>query len=582
MTVLSKFCIIDIEDKHIISKGGFFINFKPVPIGVENFKRIIDGEYYYVDKTLMIKDILDNKSMVNLYTRPRRFGKTLNMSMIQYYFEKTDKDNSYLFENLNISKAGEKYNKHMGQYPVISISLKSMKQPNYEYAFEEFKNLITKEVDRHHNIIDSDKLSPMLYEKINRFYYGKAKDKEYISAIRLISDCLYSVYEKNVIILIDEYDVPLECAYFNGFYDEMVNLIRSAFESALKTNDSLEFGILTGCLRVSRESIFTGLNNPKINSITTLDYSEYFGFTEPEVRKIVEDYNISERFDDIKDWYDGYLFGKTEIYNPWSILNFISDSRKDSNILLKAYCSNTSSNDIIRELIFNGELETKSLIQDLMNGKSIEKPMYEEITYRSINVNDEYIWSFLLFTGYLKQIDSFLKDNIIYSKMVVPNQEVKSIYQNTISQWFKEKIRNTGTSELFNAVIAGNAEMFAKEVNKWLRKCISYQDNYESFYHGFLAGLLLGSEEYTIKSNRENGNGRTDIVICEYQGRTVAVIIEIKIADKYIDLEKKCDEALNQIESRNYESELIELGYQNIIKYGIAFCSEKVCRVKKK
>ena len=558
------------------------MNFKPIPIGIENFKEIIDKECYYVDKTLMIKDILDNCSKVNLYTRPRRFGKTLNMSMIQYYFEKTDKDNSYLFDNLNISKAGEKYNKHMGQYPVISISLKSMKQSTYEKSLKLFKKIISDEFLRHNYILDSESVSAVNKKEFMSICNKTADEDLYLYSIRLLSDCLREFYEKNVIILIDEYDVPLECAYFNGFYDEMVNLIRSAFESALKTNNSLEFGILTGCLRVSRESIFTGLNNLKINSITTIDYSEYFGFTEPEVKKIVEDYNISERFDDIKDWYDGYLFGKTEIYNPWSILNFISDSRRDNNALLKPYWSNTSSNDIIRELIFNGEQETKSIIQDLMNGKSIEKPIYEEITYRNIDINTDYIWSFLLFTGYLKQIDSHLEGNIVYSKMVIPNCEIKSIYQTTISQWFKEKIRNTGTNELFDAVITGNTEIFVKEVNKWLRKCISYQDNYESFYHGFLAGLLLGSEEYTIKSNRENGNGRTDIVICEYQERTVAVIIEIKIADKYIDLEKKCDEALNQIESRNYETELIETGYQNIIKYGIAFCSEKVCKVKKK
>lgn len=558
------------------------MDFKPIPIGIENFKELIDKECYYVDKTLMIKDILDNCSKVNLYTRPRRFGKTLNMSMIQYYFENTDKDNSYLFENLNISKAGEKYQKHMGQYPVISISLKSMKQGSYEESFYQYISIISEEFDRHSYLLESELISDEDKEDFIKIKKRTADEKIYNTSIKFLSRCLNKYYNKNVIILIDEYDVPLECAYFNGFYDEMVNLIRSAFESALKTNNSLEFGILTGCLRVSRESIFTGLNNPKINSITTIDYSEYFGFTEPEVRKIVEDYNISERFDDIKDWYDGYLFGKTEIYNPWSILNFISDSRKDNNALLKAYWSNTSSNDIIRELIFNGELETKSLIQDLMNGKSIEKPIHEEITYRNIDINTDYIWSFLLFTGYLKQIDSYLEGDTIYSKMVIPNREVRSIYRNTISQWFKEKVQNTGTSDLFNAVITGNAEMFAKEVNKWLRKCISYQDNYESFYHGFLAGLLLGSEEYTVKSNRENGNGRTDIVICEYQERTVAVIIEIKIADKYIDLEKKCDEALNQIESRNYESELTEVGYQNVIKYGIAFCSEKVCKVKKK
>ncbi|MBP1564879.1 MAG: AAA family ATPase [Oscillospiraceae bacterium] len=558
------------------------MNFKPIPIGRENFKEIIENNCLYIDKTLMLKEIIDNTSKVILCTRPRRFGKTLNMSMIQYYFEKTDQDNSYLFNALKISQAGDKYKAHMGQYPVISLSLKSMKQATYESSFALFKKIISDEFDRHRQVLKSQNISESDKKKYESICDDTADMDLYLYSVKFLSDCLCKAYEKNVIILIDEYDVPLENAYFRGYYNEMTDLIRSVFESALKTNNSLELGILTGCLRVSKESIFTGLNNLEICSVINNSFSSYFGFTEPEVDEIMKHYKITEKSSEIKAWYNGYQFGETDIYNPWSVLKYVKAVISKDKATLLPYWSNTSSNDIIRELIFTGGEETKAILQELMNGKSVTKPVYEDITYRNVDINSDYIWSFLLFTGYLKQIDMYIDEDIQYCEMVIPNREVRSIYKNTIMQWFKEKIRNTGTSELFNAVVSGDTDTFIKEVNKWLRKCISYQDNYESFYHGFLAGLLLGTDEYTVKSNRENGKGRTDIVICEYQGRSVAVIIEIKIAGKYKELDKKCDEALWQIEERNYEAELIDDGYENIIKYGVAFCSEKVCKIKKK
>ena len=558
------------------------MNFKPIPIGRENFKEIIENNCLYIDKTLMIKEIIDSTSKVILCTRPRRFGKTLNMSMIQYYFEKTDRDNSYLFSDLKISQAGDKYKAHMGQYPVISLSLKSMKQATYESSFALFKKIISDEFDRHRQVLKSQNLSESDKKKYESICDDTADKDLYLYSVKFLSDCLYKAYEKNVIILIDEYDVPLENAYFRGYYNEMTDLIRSVFESALKTNNSLEFGILTGCLRVSKESIFTGLNNLKINSIITTDYSEYFGFTEPEVKTMLESYNISERFDDVKGWYNGYIFGKTPIYNPWSILNFISDLRSDINAITKPYWSNTSSNDIIRELIFTGGEETRATLQELMNGKSVTKPIYEDITYRNVDINSDYIWSFLLFTGYLKQIDMYLKEDTPYCEMVIPNREVKSIYKNTIMHWFDERIKAVGTTELFDAVITGNSEKFEDIVNDWLLDTISYHDSYENFYHGFLTGLITGRRGYSVKSNRESGKGRSDITICEFQKRKIAVIIEIKIAEKYSDLDKKCEEALKQIEDKQYEAELREQSYNNIIKYGIAFCSEKVCKVKKK
>ena len=370
--------------------------FKPIPIGVEDFKEIIDKGSYYIDKTGMIQELLDSNAKVNLFTRPRRFGKTLNISMLQRFFEKTDEDHAYLFDGLNISQAGEKYMQHQGQYPVIPLSLKSMKQPNFDLSFYTFRYMITSELGRHIEVLQSDQLLPESRKNFESILNGTADDAVYVQAIRILSDCLYEVYQKKVIILIDEYDVPLETSHFRGFYDEMVDLIRSVFESALKTNPYLEFGVLTGCLRISKESIFTGLNNLKVNTINTLDFRDCFGFTEDEVKEMAEYYGISDRFPEMKEWYDGYLFGQKEIYNPWSIINFVSDAKSDHDSLLQPYWSNTSSNDIIHELVVNGNEETHNQIEALMNGESLTKPIYEDITYRNININTDYIWSFLL------------------------------------------------------------------------------------------------------------------------------------------------------------------------------------------
>ena len=361
----------------------------------------------------------------------------------------------------------------------------------------------------------------------------------------------------------------------------MVDLIRSVLESALKTNNSLEFGLLTGCLRVSKESIFTGLNNLESYSVINNSYSSYFGFTEQDIKEITSFYNINDCAKEIKEWYDGYLFGNTEIYNPWSVLKYIKAVLNNENTPLLPYWSNTSSNDIIRDLIFNGDECTKSVLQELMNGKSIKKPIYEDITYRNVDVNTDYIWSFLLFTGYLKQINSYLNDDTIYSEMIIPNREVKSIYKNTIIQWFDEKVKTHGTTELFDAIISENCEKVEEIINDWLLNTISYNDSYENYYHGFLTGLIVGKRGYSVKSNRESGKGRSDIIICEFQKRKLAVIIEIKVAEKYSELENKCDEALKQIEDKKYEAELIEQNYQKIIKYGIAF-AESTCKIKKR
>lgn len=552
---------------------------KAIPIGIEDFKEMIDRNCYLVDKTLLIKDILDAGAKVTLFTRPRRFGKTLNMSMLKRYFEKTDEDNSYLFNGLKISEAGEKYRQYMGQYPVISISLKSMKQPTWEEAFWQFKNIVADELWRHKGLLDSDVLLPININKLRMICEGTADDPMYSTSLRLLSDCLNAIYNKNVIVLIDEYDVPLENAYFNGFYDKMINLIHSVFESVLKTNDSLEFGVLTGCLRISKESIFTGLNNLKVNSIRFEEYSNYFGFTEAEVQELSRYYEIEDKFDEIKQWYDGYRFGTTEIYNPWSVLNYVQTAITMPSAPPEPYWSNTSSNSIIHKLITESEITVRDMIEELMNGESVSVPIYEDTIYADIDVNNDSIWSFLLFTGYLKIINSKNIDNMLYADLVIPNIEVRTIYQRTIIQWFKEKVSADPRQELFKALINEETEKIEDILCDWLDETISYHDEKEQFYHGFLTGLLSGFKGYTLKSNRESGNGRPDIMLMERRRRELAVVIEVKDTRNFKDLEKLCDEGLAQIERLNYESELKNEGYKKILKYGIAFC-QKSCMVK--
>ncbi len=552
---------------------------KSLPIGIEDFKEIIDRNCYLVDKTLLIKDLLDSTAKVTLFTRPRRFGKTLNMSMLRRFFEKTDEDNSYLFEGLEISKAGEDYRRYMGQYPVISISLKGMKQPTWEEAFIQFKDIIAHEFERHQEILKSNMISERGRKKFQDILDDAADNSAYSAPLKFLSDCLQAVYNKNVIVLIDEYDVPLENAYFNGFYDRMINLIRSVFESVLKTNDSLEFGVLTGCLRISKESIFTGLNNLKVYSVSDTAFSQYFGFTEDEVKKIAAYYELDYYFADIKKWYDGYIFGSTEIYNPWSVLNYISTTRTDKNNVFRAYWANTSSNSIIHELIVKGDRKIRDDIEKLITGKSIDKPLYEDITYANMNVRSDYIWSFLLHTGYLKLVKMYQQGVQMRFTSVIPNLEIVSVYENTFRQWFDESIRAADKSILLKAVLDGNAELFQLEVNRWLLKSISYHDGYENFYHGFLVGLLEYSDEYLVESNRESGTGRNDIIVKNVLMHDIAVVIEIKTVKDGETLDRQCNAAIQQIEENRYEVNLGYEGFKKIIKFGIAF-KGKQCMVK--
>lgn len=558
---------------------------KPLAIGVEDYRRIVDKPYYYVDKTLFIKDLIDKGGTVSLFTRPRRFGKTLALSMLKTFFEaeidqKGNKiDNSHYFDGMKIMNAGEAYTSHMGKYPVISLSLKSTKQPNYQMAYQCLIDEIISAYEKHLYVLNGDALLPANKEKYQAIMEYRASEADYATSLKFLSNCLKKYHGRNVIILLDEYDVPLENAYFRGFYDQMTDFIRSLFESALKTNDSLEFAVITGCLRISKESIFTGLNNLQIISLLNNDYSEYFGFTQEEISDLLHYYSLEERQEELKKWYDGYQFGNTEVYNPWSVINYANDKIWSSALFPKPYWSNTSSNSIIRELIETADVSAKKEIEELIAGGTIRKQIHEEITYTDIHVSQDNLWNFLFFTGYLKMTNQSMEGNQIYLDLSIPNEEIRYIYQNTIREWFNQKIKSTDLTPMFQSMLRGDSETFEDFLKKHLRESISYYDTKEAYYHGFLTGILSGLQDYEILSNRESGNGRPDILLKPYDELNPVVIIEIKFTDKFSSMEKKCEDALQQIENKAYAAGSLDEGYKTIRKYGICFC-KKSCMVK--
>lgn len=560
-------------------KGLIFL-LKPLPIGVDDFREIMEKDYYYVDKTLMIKELLDAMGKVTLFTRPRRFGKTLNMSMLQYFFDNRTEETAGLFEGLAIMNAGEKYLQHMGKYPVINLSLKSLKQDSFDLAYEQLKRVLKKEYDRHWNCVrNGNRLTDNDLARYEKILNLDGTDADYYIALEFLSECLCKSCNQKVIILIDEYDVPLENAYFNGFYEKMIALIRSLFESALKTNLSLEFAVITGCLRISKESIFTGLNNLKIMSITTLNYADFFGFTQDEVDKMLEYYGLDSNRDTVKKWYDGYLFGEKEVYNPWSLINYADSCRIKKDIFPVPYWSNTSSNSIVRKLVDGADLSVKQEIESLMEGKHIIKPIHEDMTYEDIESTQDNLWNFLYFTGYLKKIRSIQTGEIEYVEMAIPNSEVRYIYRTTVLQWFDKKMDKTDLSDFYTAILNGAVSAVEKILSEQLMETISFYDYKESFYHGFLAGLLKNIGNYIVLSNRESGNGRPDLLLKYPSIKGNAVIFELKIADSYQELTQKCREALHQINQQQYEKQLQEEGYRHIMKYGIAFY-RKECKVE--
>lgn len=556
---------------------------KMLSTGIDDLKKLIDNNCYYVDKSNLICDLIDNFNQATLITRPRRFGKSLNMSMLRYFFEKSKEDNSYLFNGLEVSK-NEKYMQEQGKYPVILLSFSSVKAQTFEENIRQFHISIAKEFKRYkddviNSSLENDEIE--LYKKIGNIYNELTDLTTLTYSLSFLSECLEKVYNQKVIILIDEYDVPLDNAYFNGFYDKMINFIRILFESAIKGNNSLKMAVLTGCLRISKESIFTGMNNLVVYSVIDKPYSQYYGFTEQEIKQMLEYYNLQDNFETIKTWYDGYLYGNQEIYNPWSVINYVKALIHDDTAQPLPYWSNSSSNSIIRKLIVESSVEIKNDIENLVNGEVITKPLYENMTYKEMETDKPTIWSFLLHTGYLKLLKSFRNDGgtQLMGNFSIPNFEILTIFNDEIQHWISDILRKNDNTYILNAMLEKNPKLLEKHINDWLYKTISYHDakERESFYHGLLLGLFSNFENFKVVSNRESGNGRFDIVLKDYQYNN-AIILELKVADTKKDLVTESNKALKQIDDNHYDTELLNDGYTNILKYGIAFF-KKVCMV---
>ena len=562
-----------------------------LPVGIDDFRKLRESHFYYVDKTRLIEQLLLNWSEVTLFTRPRRFGKTLNMSMLKSFFDiGTDKA---LFDGLYISGNKELCDEYMGKYPVIFLSLKGVEGLTYEEAFEAFVRIMGKEVNRVSFLADSDKLTQIEREQYKGLTIMKngrlAFDKEkLISSLQLLSQLLYKHYGKKVVILIDEYDVPLDKAFQNGYYNEMVSLIRGLFGQALKTNEFLQFAVLTGCLRISKESIFTGLNNFKVMSITDSRFDEQFGFTDEEVRKLLSDYGMDSHFDEVKEWYDGYHFGRADVYCPWDVINHADHLRDDGDAKPQTYWINSSGNSLVRRLINRADSSTKDEIERLIAGEAIEKVIRQDLTYDEIENSIDNIWSVLFTTGYLTKIGEVkLPDSESYAyKLVIPNKEVREVFVLQIQEWFKAVVANDNDTMklLSKAILDKDEAILARQLNIVMGRMISILDTKapddmkENFYHGLLLGLLRGSNpDWLIKSNRESGDGFSDILI-KPENPDLGIVIEVKYAKEFKGLDAACDVAMAQIKQKRYDETLRDEGRCDILAYGIAFCRKR-CKV---
>ena len=560
---------------------------KQIAIGVEDFKTIIDKGGYFVDKTLMIQKLIESQAMVTLFTRPRRFGKTLNQFMLRRFFEdeRTETgekiDNTHLFDGLKIMDGGEEILRHQQKYPVIFMSLKSAKQDTYALAYMELKKRISEEYKRHKYVLQGDALTADEKERFAAVSSILDDASLYVDALGFLSMCLFKYHGQNAIILIDEYDVPLENAYVHGFYEQMIGFIRSLFESALKTNPYLEKGVITGCLRISKESIFTGLNNLKTDSVLHTGYANSFGFTEADVTAMLSYYDLSDKLEEVKKWYDGYFYNGIEIYNPWSIINYVYDHSHKITRFPLPYWSNTSSNSIIREMVMDADDDAKRDLETLMDNGMIEKPVHEDITYGDIHKSQDNLWNFLFFTGYLKSVDERIDaEGDLHLQLTIPNMEVKKIYRESITDWFDQRMKTTDRSPLIHSLEVGDCEAAEDFINQQLLDTISYFDYAESYYHGFMAGLLSNVGRYRVYSNRESGNGRPDIVMTELKFMGRAIILELKRSDTFKEMEMKCEEALVQMKEQKYAAPLADEGYQEILQYAICFF-KKGCMVRK-
>lgn len=560
------------------------VNTIKLPVGIDSFEKIRKYDFYYLDKTKLIEQILKNWSEVSLFTRPRRFGKTLNMSMLRSFFEiGTDRS---LFDGLYISQNKELCEEHMGKYPVIFLSLKSVEGLKFADARYRIIELIGREAQRFEFLAESDKLSDnekAQYKALIALDNGKYSmdDDILVSGIQMLSHLLYKHYGKKTVILIDEYDVPLDKAFQNGYYKEMVSLIRGIFGMALKTNDYLQFAVLTGCLRISKESIFTGLNNFEVLSILNAQYDEAFGFTDGEVKQILEDYNLSDHYSDVKEWYDGYHFGNTDIYCPWDVIRYCKSLCADPTALPEDFWSNSSGNAIVRRLIDRADVQTKNEIERLIAGESVEREISQELTYDELDKSIENLWSVLFTTGYLTHQGRTEDDKY---RLVIPNKEIRNLFIKKIREWFSDTSRRDGKTleEFCNAFVNKDTSKIEQLFGDYLWNTISIRDTAaakvrkENFYHGILLGLLGYKASWLIKSNAESGTGYSDILVEVPDNRT-GIVIELKYAEDG-DMDAACSRALEQIEEKEYVDKLRQDGMRNFIKYGIA-CFKKDCKV---
>ena len=558
-----------------------------LPVGIENFEEIRRNQYYYIDKTKLIEQLFDSLGKVSLFTRPRRFGKTLNMSMLKSFFEiGTDPS---LFDGLYISKNQDLCKQHLGQYPVVFLSLKGVEGLSFSEARRRCIQLIKREAERFYVLKDSQRLLDI--DKIKYCQLLEMQDRPeevdiIISSIKTLSDLLYKQYGKKVVILIDEYDVPLDKAFQYGYYKEMLHFIRGLLGEVLKTNDSLAFAVLTGCLRVSKESIFTGLNNFKILSITDTRFDEQFGFTDTEVRTLLSDYQMKDRFAEVKEWYDGYHFGNADVYCPWDVVNFVDRAKDDREAKPEAYWINTSGNDLVKRFIDKANKTTKSEIERLINGEAIEKELRLDLTYEEIDQSIENLWSVLFTTGYLTQ--SGRNENGAY-RLIIPNREVREVFRLQINEWFKKSIfSNTERlTSFWKAFEEGDTEGVEQYLNRVLSNSISVFDTKarkeekESSYHNLLVGILTGNADWLVKSNVEAGEGFADIIV-ETDDPDAGIVVELKYTKNFDELKAACEKALDQIRDRRYQEYLLNDDRKDIRLYGIAFCKKRCCAISGK
>ena len=561
---------------------------KMLPVGIENFEKLRTSDFYYVDKTGLIKELLNNWSEVNLFTRPRRFGKSLNMSMLRYFFEiGTD---SKLFDGLEISKESELCNGYMGKFPVVSVSLKGIEGASFADAKEMLIYIIKAEIKRHSYLLESNRLDDADKAELQKLL-SYMNDSDIKNSLWLLVQMLFKHYGQKVVVLIDEYDVPLAKAVDYGYYSDMVHLVRGIFERTLKTNEFLQFSVLTGCLRVAKESIFTGLNNPKVRSITSVKFDEYFGFTDDDVHELLEYYGLEKKFNIIRKWYDGYKFGNVFVYCPWDVINYVDDLRDEPNLAPQNYWSNTSSNDIIRRFLDKADETTKWEIEQLIAGKTIEKEIYQELTYVELDKTINHLWSVLFITGYLTYENKAAPENAENPelkretlRLKIPNEEIRSIFKKQIYTWFEDSVEtDTDRYRKFSeAFVDGDTATIEEMFNQYLLETISIRDTSikksmkENFYHGILLGILKFRRDWIVKSNQESGDGYNDIMIM-FNAKRLGLVIEVKYADKG-DLDSECAKAMEQIEKLNYTASLKEHEPEKILKYGIA-CYKKRCKV---